>query len=128
MCCATISPTSLQDYREILFRVGVYNTVWRMGAYSFIWVCKNLLGEFRCGCKTTLSGEFHFISGYSRVIGKLRTLLQLKIRLGTRRRARLRHHHRHHHPSTTTTPTTNSSSYTTATNKTTIPLLHRSLL
>jgi hypothetical protein len=34
-----------------------------MEVYCFIWVCTNLLGEFKCGCKMTLLGEFHFISG-----------------------------------------------------------------
>ena len=75
MCGATDSPNSLQYSREILFHVGVYNTVWRMAVHCFIWVCTNLAGKFRCGCKITLLGEFNFINGCTTVFCKLGTLL-----------------------------------------------------
>jgi hypothetical protein len=75
MRVSSVSPTSLQDYNEILFHVGLYNTVQRMAVYCFIWVYTNLSGELRCGWKITLLGEFNFISGYTTVFGKFETLL-----------------------------------------------------
>jgi len=43
----------------------------------------NFSEEFQCECKITLLGEFHLISGYTTVFGKLGTLLQMYIFLGT---------------------------------------------
>ena len=63
MCGSSVSLTSLQDYNEILFNFGVYNTVGRMAVYCFFWVYTNLCGEFRCGCKITLLVGFNLISG-----------------------------------------------------------------
>ena len=45
------------------FHIEVYNTIWPIVLYCFIFVCTNLSGEFMYACKLTLPSIFNFISG-----------------------------------------------------------------